>query len=185
MKLVRNLLLLFFLLVSPGMTSNLFAQSHAEEEHHEFKRFMAAVNIGHSYSPGASFEGKDYFGIIPAWGLDLQFWFNRKWGLALKGDIEIARYTLEDKGTEEVLERENPKILSLPVLFRPFEEGLTFLLGPGIEFDAHHNFNVLRFGVGYEFEFPGHWGFAPELVYDLKDAHYNAFTIAIGVGKRF
>jgi len=44
---------------------------------------------------------------------------------------------------------------------------------------------IFRLGIAYEFELSGHWDFAPELVYDLKDGHINALIIAIGIGKRF
>ena len=124
--------------------------------------------------------------IIPIWGLDFQFWFNKKLGLALKNDIEIAQYVLtESDDSGEAQLRENPLIISLPLYYSPWEGGLTFFTGPGIELEEDHNFWVYRFGLGYEFELPGHWDFAPEFVYDLKNGNINSFTIAIGVGKRF
>jgi len=103
-------------------------------------------------------------------------------GLSLKNDIEIAKYTIDNSADpSDDIERINPVIISIPVLFSPWENGLTFLLGSGIELEGHQNFSVFRFGLGYEFEVGNHWDFA----YDLKDGHINALTIAIGVGKRF
>ena len=169
------------------MTSITYVQAHdALNEHgHEFKKFRAAINLGHAYIPAAkTVESK--FVIIPVWGLDFQYWFNEKWGIALKNDIEIAKYTIDNSDDpSDDLVRNNPVIISLPVLFSPWDNGLTFLLGPGIELEGHQNFSVFRFGLGYEFEFGNHWDFAPEFVYDLKDGHINSLTIAIGVGKRF
>jgi len=65
--------------------------------------------------------------------------------------------------------------------------GKVFKIGKlPININAQVYYNAVKpDGVGYEFELPGHWDFAPELVYDLKDGHINALTIAIGVGKRF
>ena len=178
-----QLFVLGFLLIG----SQLIAQAHDDmySHDHEFKNFRIAINLGHGYIPSAETIDNKVL-VLPVWGLDFQYWFNPKWGIALKNDVEIANYFIENTdGTTEKLERENPVIVSLPLLFSPWDNHLTFLLGPGIEFDSGHNFSIFRLGVSYEFELPGHWDFAPEFVYDLKDGHINAFTIAIGVGKRF
>ena len=82
------------------------------------------------------------------------------------------------------LERTNPIIVSAVFLYHP-AKGWNFLVGPGIEFEENHNLFILRAGLAYEFELPGHWDFSPELVIDLKDGSIGAFTWGIGVGKRF
>jgi hypothetical protein len=188
MQKTGHLFLLLFVMVLVGIASPIFGQSHdtAHNDGHEFKKFRMAVNLGHAYIPSASFGNDRDFAVIPVWGLDFQYWFNPKWGLALKNDIEIAKYTINNSDDHaDDLERTNPIIISLPILYSPWNNGLTFLLGPGIELEGHQNFSVFRFGLGYEFEFGNHWDFAPEFVYDLKDGHINSLTIAIGIGKRF
>ncbi len=185
----KNIMLFshLFMLVLLVLSSPIYGQSHDEIviHKHEFRNFRMAVNLGHGYIPSAT-TADNKFVVLPVWGLDFQYWFNSKWGIALKNDVEIANYFIEVTGkSSETLERENPVIISLPVLFSPWENGFTFLLGPGIELESGHNFSIFRLGVSYEFELSGHWDFAPELVYDLKDGHINALTIAIGVGKRF
>jgi hypothetical protein len=177
-----SLLVVLALLFTTFIT---YGQSHgvSHDDEHEFKKFRAAINLGHAYIPAAQ-TAESKFVIIPVWGLDFQYWFSKKWGIALKNDIEIAKYTLDNEDDHD-LKRENPLIISLPVLFSPWDNGLTFLLGPGIELEGHQNFSVFRLGMEYEFELPGHWDFSPEIVYDLKDGHINSLTIAIGVGKRF
>ncbi len=58
-------------------------QEHENNETHEFKHFRVAAAIGHGYIPKAKSEsGK--FVAIPTFGLDIQYWFNEKWGIALK-----------------------------------------------------------------------------------------------------
>ena len=173
------LVLLIFVLLT--ITVKTYGQTSGEHKH-EFKRFRVALNLGHAYIPTASIAESNFM-IIPVWGLDFQYWFNPKWGLALKNDIEIAKYTLTKEGSDQL--RENPVIVSMPVLFSPWDNGLSFLLGPGIEIEHHDNFSIFRLGIAYEIEFGNHWDFAPELVYDLKDGHVNSLTLAIGVGKRF
>lgn len=163
-----------------------FGQEHEKNEAHEFKHFRVAAALGHAYIPEAKSESGNFV-VIPTFGLDIQYWFSHKWGIALKNDIEIADYLVEsNNGNNNELVREYPIIVALPVLFSPWEgRGFNFILGPGIEFEEHENFHVLRMGVGSEFEIGNHWDFAPEIIYDLKDGHINSLTVAIGVGKRF
>ena len=163
-------------------------QTHQDSGHHvhEFKRIKVALNLAHAYMPKAAPDMDGGTLIIPVWGLDFQFWFNEHWGLALKNDIEIAKYVLteyDESGDTRL--RENPVIISLPLYYSPWDGGLTFFSGPGVELEEDHNLWVYRFGLGYEFELPGHWDFAPEFVYDLKNGIINSFTIAISIGKRF
>jgi len=166
-------------------STSLMGQSNKSEDSHEFKHFRVALALGHAYIPEASNESTDFV-IIPAFGMDAQYWFNHKWGLSLKSDIEIATYFVENNNdnSNEIV-RKNPVIMAIPVLFSPWNNHFTFILGPGIEFEEHENFSVFRIGVGSEIEFGKHWDFAPEIIYDLKDGHINSLTIAIGVGKRF
>lgn len=180
-KIASFILLLFLFSISISAQ-----EKHSKESHeHEFKKFRVAFAIGHGYIPSASSGGKDFL-IIPVMGLDIQYWFNERWGLALKNDIEISNYIVDDKNdASNFVVRENPVIVSLPLLFSPWNKELTFIVGPGIEFEEHENFSIFRVGIGYEFEFGNHWDFAPEFIYDLKDGHINALTVAFGVGKRF
>lgn len=180
--------LFLFVMTLVYFASPIYGQSHnaSIDAEHEFKNFRLAINLGHAYIPSASFGVERDFAVIPVWGFDFQFWFSPKWGLALKNDIEIAKYTINNNDDHsDDLERINPVIVSIPVLFSPWDNGLTFIMGPGIELEGSRNFSVFRIGVSYEFEIGKHWDFAPELVYDLKDGHINSLTIAIGVGKRF
>jgi hypothetical protein len=175
------------ILVIALISSPVLGQSHDDAGHevHEFKRFRVAINLAHAYMPQATAD-IDGILIIPVYGFDFQFRITPKWALGLKNDIEIAQYILpETDESGEAHFRENPFILSMPVYYTPKGKGLTFFTGPGIELEDHHNFWVWRLGLGYEIELPGHWDFAPELVYDLKDGAYNSFTIALAVGKKF
>ncbi|WP_298533105.1 hypothetical protein [uncultured Algibacter sp.] len=164
-----------------------YGQDHHEDEHHNFKHFRIAALLGHAFSPEAKTETSSFL-LIPTLGLDIQYWFNHKWGLALKNDIEFAEYLVENKSENSgpLIERSYPFILALPVLFSPWDRThFTFILGPGIEFSPQKNFVVFRVGAGSEFELGNHWDFSPELIYDLKDGHINVLTFALGVGKRF
>ncbi len=162
------------------------AQEHDNHKSidHEFKHHRLAVIIGHGHVFGAEdVENGNTIVTIPTWGFDYQYWINPMFGFGLKSDIEIMNYRIETQEGNS-LERSNPFIISTVFLYHP-AKGWNFMAGPGIEFEESHNLFVLRAGMGYEFELPGHWDFAPEFVFDLKDGHIGAFTWGIGVGKRF
>ncbi len=160
-------------------------QAQEENESEEHKHFRVAFAIGQGYISQADSNNSNLL-IIPTIGLDLQYWFNSNWGIALKSDLEITNYLVENEHeTGENIVRENPFIMTLPVLLSPWENGWSFLVGPGIEIEDEENFSILRFGIDHEFEIGNEWDFAPEFIYDLKDGNISAFTIAIGIGKRF
>ena len=163
-----------------------FARGHDNQASvdHEFKHHRLAVIIGRGHVFGAEdIENGNTIVTIPTWGIDYQYWINSKFGGGLKSDVEIMNYKIETQEGNS-LERNNPMIISTVFLYHPLK-GWNFLIGPGVEFEKSHNFFVLRGGMAYEFELPGHWDFAPELVFDLKDGHIGSFTWGIGVGKRF
>jgi len=186
-KRFKNLFIIISLLLLSF--SYLFGQEQDEhKEHgsevHEFKHHRVAIIIGHGHVIGAEDvnSGKS-IATMPTWGLDYQFWIKKKFGVGLKSDIEIMDYvvTLEDQSE---IERNNPIIVSTVFLYNP-AKGWNLFAGPGIEFEESHNFFVVRVGMGYEFELPGNWDFAPEVVFDLKEGQIGSFTWGIGVGKRF
>lgn len=177
-------LYLFFLTVAiSGFTQH---SPHNIEEKHQFKRFRISMNIGHCYIPKAQFSNDEQLVVLPTWGLDFQYWFSEKIGIGLKNDIENASYRVRYRSnSSDLLFRERPVIVSIPVFYKPWNNGLAFMLGPGIELEENSNLFVLRVGVSYDFELGRHWDFAPEIVYDHKGTSIDAFTIAMGVGKRF
>lgn len=182
---IKKIIAFTFLVLILSYNASSQEEHTIEYNEHEFKSFRVAFAIGHGYIPAANPNGENFL-IIPTLGLDFQYWLNKKWGISLKSDLEISNYLVTDKSNVQVfVERENPFIVSLPILFNPWDNGLTFLAGPGIELEEHENFTIFRIGMGYEFEMAKHWDFEPEILYDLKDGHINSFTISFGVGKRF
>jgi len=182
MKITKNILLALIIVISNY--TDILAQE-VNKGQQEFNHFRLAFTIGHGYIPQANSNNPNFL-IIPTIGLEFQYWFNQKWGISLKNDLEIANYTVEiedDAGNKVV--RENPLIISMPILFSPWENGITFIAGPGVEIEESENFSVFRLGIAYEFEFGNKWDFEPEVIYDLKNGRINSFTIAFGVGKRF
>ncbi len=180
LKIIYGFLILTY---STGFAQENENSHEGEPDSHDFKHNRVAVILGHGHVFGAVKTDGANLITIPTWGIDYQYWINQKFGVGLKGDIEIMEYVVETE--EEIqLTRTNPFIISTVFLYNPFTRGY-FLMGPGIEFEENHNFFIIRFGAGYEFEIPGHWDFSPEILFDLKEGHIGSFTWGIGVGKRF
>lgn len=153
--------------------------THEAAAHH-FRPFRVAVLIGHTFIPARHSSERL---IIPSWGLDLEYWFNPKWGLGLHNDVELQSFIIE-KGADEIVEREYPLVITLDALYKPWK-GLVLQLGPGYELERTENYFLVRFGLEYEFDLPGHWDIAPTFFYDTREKVYDTWSIALGVGKRF
>ncbi|KAA6438165.1 hypothetical protein ACD591_18580 [Rufibacter glacialis] len=142
---------------------------------------MSAV-LYHTYIGTETSDGKELL-IVPSVGLDLEYWFNEKWGIGSHNDLELISFEVEDReGT--FIEKETPVLLTLDVLWKPWK-GLVLLAGPGVEFEKEENLFVIRGGLEYELELGSHWDVAPTIFYDARKDAYNTFSVGIGIGKRF
>lgn len=174
------LILLVFFLFSFNC---LIAQEHDKASDHSFKPFRASVAIYHTYIGTESSGSKKYL-IVPSLALDAEYWFNEKWGIGSHNDIELISFEVEEAG-DRTLERENPLLLTLDALWKPYK-GFVFLLGPGVEFEKTENLFVVRGGVEYELELKkSHWDISPTIFYDTRRHAYDTFSVGIGIGKRF
>jgi len=156
---------------------------HANHDKHEkINHFRVGVAISHTYIGTTTIQGKQTI-IVPSLGLDLEYWFNHKWGVGFHNDLEIESFILEENN-EEIVEKNYPALVTFDALWRPWK-GLVLLAGFGAEFEKSENLQVARLGVEYEIEFGNHWDVFPTIFYDnRKDAH-NTFSVGIGLGKHF
>ena len=153
-------------------------------EHHEFKPWRIGFGIGHSYLPAGNHSSdKVSILVIPTIGLDIQYWFSPRFGLALKNEFEIISYVIErDEGGE--IEREYP-IISVLVGMYKLKNGPAFYLGAGIEYEKSNNFFIAKAGIEYELEIGKHWDVTPEFYYFNKDGDFGGIGLSITFGKRF
>ena len=166
----------FFSLAQHG---DLHTTTNAEEK---IPPIRIAVVIGHTLIPDEH-AGENFF--IPSWGLDLEYWMNKEWGLGIHSDLEIETFVIiRDNGEGEELKRVSPLVVTLDALYKPWK-GLVLQIGPGIEIERHENYPLLRAGIEYEFELDHHWDIAPTIFYDTRLNEYHTWSIALGVGKRF
>ena len=155
-----------------------------EEELEAFKHHRAAIVLGHTHVPKGIPSGADGNSIIVAsWGLNYEYWFNRKWEIGRHNDMEIATYIIEDAEGNSI-ERSRPFIISFVGVYKIWQ-GLEVVAGFGREFEVHESYWVYRLGVEYEVEIGNNWDLAPALIFDTKESLYNSWTLGIVIGKRF
>jgi len=144
--------------------------------------FRISAGLAHTYLPERTVVGTRNL-VLPTIMLDIEYWFNHKWGLGLHNDLELFTFEVIDND-ELFIERDYPVLLTFDVLWKPYK-GLVLFLGPGIEIEPSENFLVVRAGFEYEVPFSPHWDFSPLLYYDMRDGAYNSMTIGLGVGYSF
>lgn len=180
MKIIRSIFTFLALTIAWGGSAQHAAESMSEMHDH-WPHWRAAILIGHTLIP-AEHAGENFF--IPSWGLDIEYWFSRKWAVGVHSDLEIETFVLVDDHGEEEIERISPLVLTLDALFKPWK-GFVLQVGPGIELEQNENFALIRAGVEYEFELRHHWDIAPTIFYDSRFDEYHTWTVALGIGKRF
>ncbi|MBT8190150.1 MAG: hypothetical protein KJO29_06945 [Bacteroidia bacterium] len=180
-----GLLILIYLAFSiEGFSQDsMSAHAHSEDhESHDMPKFRAAVLIAHTLIPDEHTE--ENF-LIPSWGFDLEYWFNRKWGIGLHNDLEIETFIISGPdGEEGHLERVYPLVLTFDGLYKVWKD-LVVQLGVGTEIERQESYFIYRVGLEYEFEMGNHWDIAPTFFYDSRLSEYHTWSLALGIGKRF
>ena len=183
LKKVAALGVAFFLFSSANGVAQEQSPAPAQvPETHEFKNFRMSIVLYHTHIGTRTSDGKEML-IVPSVGLDLEYWFNQKWGIGSHNDLELVNFEVEGRaGT--FIERETPVLLTLDALWKPWK-GLVLLAGPGVELEKTENLFVMRGGLEYELELGSHWDVAPTVFYDYRKDVYDTFSVGIGIGKRF
>lgn len=153
---------------------------HSSREQSDDPHFRFASFISHTFIPGLSDGGRI---AIPSYGLDVEYWFNKRWGLGLHNDIELETFIVE-RENNEFTERRFPVVTTLDLLYH-LDSGIVFVLGPGVEFDINEQFMLFRVGLEYELELEHHWDLYPTVFYDMRADAFTTFSFGLGVGKRF
>lgn len=179
---MKQLVLLIF---SIFCISQFYAQEHKNYELNEHKKtsyFRISASLAHTFVPEETANGTKNV-VLPSFALDVEFWINDYWGIGLHNDLELM--TFEVKEDEHIfVEREYPVLITLDLLWKPFNELVVFV-GPGIELEPTENFFVFRSGFEYEIPISSNWDLSPLVFYDIRDGAYNTLSIGLGVGYRF
>ncbi len=147
-----------------------------DEKHYDGRGFRIAGVIGHTL---INTEGIDNV-FVPSWGLDVEYWFNHKWGLGLHNDVEIETFIIRNSNNEEI-ERVNPLVLTIDALYK-FSGGFVVTLGPGVELEKDESFYLIRVGIEYEKDINDSFYIIPNLFLDQRFDGFNTWNIGLGVG---
>lgn len=172
--------LTLFILFALFAITNVVAQEDTHDEHSSEKGIRIAGVIGHTYINSDGMDGNLY---IPSWGLDIDYWFNHKWGIGLHNDIEIENFIVE-RNDAEVIERENPLVFTLDALYH-IGNGFVMSIGPGVELEKNESFFLARIGLEYEYEINKNFYLMPTLFHDQRFDGFSTTTIGLGVGHCF
>jgi hypothetical protein len=120
---------------------------------------------------------------LPSFGLDLEYWFDTKFGVGLHNDLELLTFEIKE-GEDAVITRNYPLLLTMDFLWRPMEDWGVFL-GPGAEFETEEDFVVFRIGTEYDLSVSDRISVNPIAFYDFRFGAYNSFSIGIGLSYKF
>lgn len=148
----------------------------------EFKPTLrGSIMMAYSHIPMAV-EGERSVSIIPAWGLDLNYHFHKRWAVGIQGDIKLQNFKIEDE-KEVLLERNFPFSVALVAYYKTLKHW-GFFIGPGIEFEESENLFLIKGGVEYGFEISENFEIEVGLIYENRDEVYDGFTFGVAFNKR-
>ena len=58
-------------------------------------------------------EGQNKFSVVPAWGFDYDFWFNKRWAVGLHNDLILQQYKIVKEENHTVVERSYRSLCAL------------------------------------------------------------------------
>ncbi len=174
----NSLIILLFLLT---WASPSFAQEEEKEgpELHR-KQIRAAIMMANSHVPNA-YEGDTKVDVSPTWGFDVDYFFHKRWSVALQGDIKIQKFEVDFEGG--TLERSYPIALAGVIHYHAMRHW-SFYVGPGYELDKNENLFLVKLGTEYSFEISEDFEIALNLAIENKDNVYDTWTFGVAFNKR-
>jgi hypothetical protein len=156
---------------------------HEAAEHEATPRHRLALFTGNTWIPQADHHGgRDGFVAAPTIGIDYNLHINERFSLGLINDVELASYVVElEDGTE--LEKEFVFVSALVGMWSPANR-LILYAGPGLEFESHSTFAIVKVGAEYEIFEPHPWDVTVTAAYDIKE-HSDTISIGLSIGRLF
>lgn len=157
------------------------------QEQDEFRPYhRVAFVLSHAHVPSAvGRDGKEWL-TLPAFGLDYDYSFSRRWTAGIHSDLIVENFLVESNlgNDERVLERSRPVAIAAVAGFKPVEH-LTCVLGFGAELAKEENLFLARLGAEYGWEVSQNWEIAVSLMYDLKWDAYDTWVFGFGASRSF
>lgn len=154
------------------------SEEEAFQPHSRFTVMMAHYMFPHV----VQMETGNKNDLVPAWGVDYDYWFHPKWAIGLHSDLILQQYKIERKNDATELSRSFPISSSLVGIFKPGKH-LAFVSGFGKEFEKEETLNLWNIGVEYGFELPRNWELSLNFIYEDKFHAYDSWIMGIGISK--
>lgn len=152
------------------------------------KRNRLTLTFGHAHVPNAfTSNGSKKWLILPTWGLDYDFWINKKWAIGLQSDILIQNFNIEvSEGSKKgkILERKYPITLAAVAIYKPIKS-LSVFVGGGQEYSSTEALWLTRIGAEYGWELPKEYEISIEALFDNKWEEYTTWCFGVGASKYF
>lgn len=163
------------------------AQTASENEgkdeaspHHRLTLLMA-----NAFIPAAdNIAGQNSVFIVPAWGINYDYWLNHKIGFGVHNTLILQQYKIEKSREDIIIERSFPVVVTGEILYKPLEN-LTVSAGAGRELEKHESFTVVNLGLEYGFELRPGFELSLNLLYDNKIDAYDSWMFGVGFSKFF
>lgn len=155
-----------------------FSQEEESEAHRP--KIRAAILMANTHVPN-SFEGEKKVILLPTWGFDVDYFFHRKWSVAVQGDVKIQSFEIEHEGI--FLERSYPVALAAVIHYHALRHW-SFYAGPGYELEKSKNLFLIKLGSEYSFEITEDFEIALNLGFEKKEEVYDSWTFGVAFNKK-
>ena len=182
-KIYRRSLIILVLLIT---TINLFAQTEEHTEVVEHKKGIHSITLvmANAFLSNSFNEQTDNTLIVPVFGFNYDYQFNRQWGAGLHSDLVLQQFKVEQYDSKTEIIRENPIGVVAILFFKPSHRW-KILGGYGIEIEKEKNLQLVRIGVEYGIPLPKSWELNFNLEFDFKINYYSNPVLGIGFVKIF
>ena len=178
---MKKLMLILILFLFINETS--FSQVHSSKQqipilHHELEGFVGSTHV-----PKGTLDNSNSTLVLPNIGFNYKYWFDERFAIGWYNNIVALTYVINSDAHED-LDREYPITSTIVGIFKPWKN-LSFFAGPGLEFDQNETLFVMRFGLEYGFSLSNDWFLSPRFIFDNMGGDIQAYTLGIGIGRRF
>jgi hypothetical protein len=172
-----------FSLIGFRVNAQIESENAVEEETSGMHRLT--ILMANAFIPAAdNIAGQNSVFIVPAWGINYDYWLNHKIGFGVHNTLILQQYKIEKSREEIIIERSFPVVVTGEILFKPFKN-LTVSAGAGREFEKHESFTVVNLGLEYGFELRPGFELSLNLLYDNKIDGYDSWMFGVGFSKFF
>lgn len=141
--------------------------------------------MANAFIPAAdNIAGQNSVFIVPAWGINYDYWLNAKIGFGVHNTLILQQYKIEKSREDIIIERSFPIVVTGEILYKPLKN-LAVSAGAGRELEKHESFTVINLGLEYGFELRPGWELSLNLLYDNKIDAYDSWMFGVGFSKFF